>query len=177
MKHLIVLLIGRIHWIWLVDFFAVVTTSWYVVVVAVVIKNLYLFLSLCLLVYLQDKLFSSKNKTEAVLGKKLKIRILPEIEKIHKVSNSSYLHMFNSFVVYDTWADSFQSMGKDLLVSDYSNRRKRDCWKSNTDKPFFLVAFWLLKDIHQVVHSVTENLLHIHLVNASIMKFIWSLFP
>ncbi|KAJ0982790.1 hypothetical protein J5N97_011045 [Dioscorea zingiberensis] len=31
-----------------------------------------------------DKLFSSKNRTEAALGKRLKIGILPEIEKIHK---------------------------------------------------------------------------------------------
>ncbi|WOK99339.1 DDT domain-containing protein DDR4-like [Canna indica] len=31
-----------------------------------------------------EKLFSSKNKTEASLGKKLKIEYLPEIEKIHK---------------------------------------------------------------------------------------------
>ncbi|KAF8378363.1 hypothetical protein HHK36_029702 [Tetracentron sinense] len=31
-----------------------------------------------------EKLFSSKNRTEAALGKKLKIDMLPEIEKIHK---------------------------------------------------------------------------------------------
>ncbi|XP_047330574.1 DDT domain-containing protein DDR4-like [Impatiens glandulifera] len=31
-----------------------------------------------------DKLFESKNRTEASLGKKLKIDMLPEIEKVHK---------------------------------------------------------------------------------------------
>ncbi|KAK4264256.1 hypothetical protein QN277_025461 [Acacia crassicarpa] len=31
-----------------------------------------------------DKLFSSKNKTEVSLGKKLKMDMLPEIEKVHK---------------------------------------------------------------------------------------------
>jgi hypothetical protein len=35
---------------------------------------------------MQEKLFSSKNRTEVSLGKKLKIHYLPEIEKIHKVS-------------------------------------------------------------------------------------------
>lgn len=35
---------------------------------------------------LQEKLFSSKNRTEVSLGKKLKNDMLPEIEKIHKVS-------------------------------------------------------------------------------------------
>lgn len=34
---------------------------------------------------LQEKLFSSKNRTEASLGKRLKIDMLPEIEKDHKV--------------------------------------------------------------------------------------------
>lgn len=38
--------------------------------------------------FVQDKLFSSKNRTEVSLGKKLKIDFLPDIEKIHKVSNS-----------------------------------------------------------------------------------------
>ena len=33
----------------------------------------------------QEKLFSSKNRMEASLGKKLKIDMLPEIEKEHKV--------------------------------------------------------------------------------------------
>lgn len=36
---------------------------------------------------LQEKLFSSKNRTEASLGKKLKNDMLPEIEKVHKVAN------------------------------------------------------------------------------------------
>lgn len=34
---------------------------------------------------LQEKLFSSKNRTEVSLGKKLKNDMLPEIEKEHKV--------------------------------------------------------------------------------------------
>lgn len=38
---------------------------------------------------LQEKLFSSKNRTEASLGKKLKIDMLPEIEKDHKVLKAS----------------------------------------------------------------------------------------
>jgi len=33
----------------------------------------------------QEKLFSSKNRTETSLGKKLKIDMLPEVEKAHKV--------------------------------------------------------------------------------------------
>lgn len=35
--------------------------------------------------FVQEKLFSSKNRTEASLGKKLKNDMLPEIEKVHKV--------------------------------------------------------------------------------------------
>lgn len=35
--------------------------------------------------WLQEKLFSSKNRTEASLGKKLKFDVLPEVEKAHKV--------------------------------------------------------------------------------------------
>lgn len=42
----------------------------------------------------QEKLFSSKNRMEAALGKKLKFDFLPEIEKIHKVSGSSHIHLF-----------------------------------------------------------------------------------
>lgn len=34
---------------------------------------------------LQEKLFTSKNRTEASLGKKIKNDMLPEIEKEHKV--------------------------------------------------------------------------------------------
>lgn len=34
----------------------------------------------------QEKLFASKNRTEASLGKKLKNDMLPEIEKEHKVN-------------------------------------------------------------------------------------------
>jgi len=33
----------------------------------------------------QEKLFSSKNRTEISVGKKLKIDMLPEVEKAHKV--------------------------------------------------------------------------------------------
>ncbi|KAG6505852.1 hypothetical protein ZIOFF_038218 [Zingiber officinale] len=36
-----------------------------------------------------EKLFSSKNRTETSLGKKLKIDCLPEIEKIHKIFDHS----------------------------------------------------------------------------------------
>jgi len=35
--------------------------------------------------FTQEKLFSSKNRTETSVGKKLKIDMLPEIEKVHKV--------------------------------------------------------------------------------------------
>lgn len=35
--------------------------------------------------FMQEKLFLSKNRTEASLGKKLKNDVLPEIEKVHKV--------------------------------------------------------------------------------------------
>lgn len=42
----------------------------------------------------QEKLFSSKNRTEASVGKKLKIDSLPEIEKIHKVWDSFYLNTY-----------------------------------------------------------------------------------
>lgn len=37
----------------------------------------------------QEKLFSSRNRTEVSLAKKLKIEYLPEIEKIHKVCSSN----------------------------------------------------------------------------------------
>lgn len=33
----------------------------------------------------QEKLFSSKNRTETSVGKKMKIDMLPEVEKAHKV--------------------------------------------------------------------------------------------
>jgi len=33
----------------------------------------------------QEKLFTSKNRTEVSVGKKVKIDMLPEIEKVHKV--------------------------------------------------------------------------------------------
>jgi len=34
---------------------------------------------------LQEKLYTSKNRTEASMGKKLKNDMLPEIEKVYKV--------------------------------------------------------------------------------------------
>lgn len=37
----------------------------------------------------QEKLFSSKNRTQASLGKKLKGDMLAEIEKVHKVCNTN----------------------------------------------------------------------------------------
>lgn len=50
-------------------------------------SHLHQFLLLCLIIsdMLQEKLFSSKNRTEVSLGKKLKIDMLPEIERVHKV--------------------------------------------------------------------------------------------
>lgn len=38
----------------------------------------------------QEKLFASKNRTECSLGKKLKIDMLPDIEKEHKVRKSVF---------------------------------------------------------------------------------------
>jgi hypothetical protein len=38
----------------------------------------------------QEKLFSSRNRTEVSLGKKLTFNYLPEIEKIHKVFHCSF---------------------------------------------------------------------------------------
>lgn len=43
---------------------------------------------------LQEKLFTSKNRTEASLGKKLKNDMLPEIEKVHKVLKLHFLLKF-----------------------------------------------------------------------------------
>lgn len=43
-----------------------------------------------LVLLLQEKLFSSKNRTEASLGKKLKNDMLPEIEKEHKVLKAAF---------------------------------------------------------------------------------------
>jgi hypothetical protein len=44
---------------------------------------------------IQEKLFSSRNRTEVSLGKKLKMNFLPEIEEIHKVFyGSSHLGLF-----------------------------------------------------------------------------------
>ena len=40
---------------------------------------------------LQEKLFASKNRTEASLGKKLKNDMLPEIEKVHKVLKIAFI--------------------------------------------------------------------------------------
>lgn len=40
---------------------------------------------LCCTFNLQEKLFSSSNRTEISVGKKLKNDMLPEIEKVHKV--------------------------------------------------------------------------------------------
>lgn len=39
----------------------------------------------------QEKLFTSKNRSEASLGKKLKVDMLPEIEKVHKVLGLSVM--------------------------------------------------------------------------------------
>lgn len=43
------------------------------------------FLFLILFICSQEKLVSSKNRIEAALGKRLKIDVIPEVEKIHKV--------------------------------------------------------------------------------------------
>lgn len=48
---------------------------------------------------LQDKLFSSENRTEISVGKKLKNDMLPEIEKVHKVLSyipMIYFYFFSS---------------------------------------------------------------------------------
>lgn len=46
-----------------------------------------------LVLLLQEKLFSSKNRTEASLGKKLKNDMLPEIEKEHKVLKTAFFQV------------------------------------------------------------------------------------
>lgn len=48
--------------------------------------------------YSQEKLFSSKNRTEASLGKKLKNDMLPEIEKVHKVLCCFLTKKFNIWI-------------------------------------------------------------------------------
>lgn len=60
--------------------------------VSLLLKNLWskLLLELvCMIV--QEKLFTSKNRSEASLGKKLKLDMLPEIEKVHKVLGLSVM--------------------------------------------------------------------------------------
>ena len=52
---------------------------------------------------LQEKLFSSENRTETSLGKKLKSDMLPEIEKVHKVVNC-FLIKYQLDSLFLTWA-------------------------------------------------------------------------
>lgn len=64
------------------------TRFWYGVVSSISPTVAYFFF---FIFQIQDKLLSSNNRTEASLGKKLKIDFLPEIEKIHKVFQPSLL--------------------------------------------------------------------------------------
>ncbi|KAJ6806258.1 DDT domain-containing protein DDR4 [Iris pallida] len=50
-----------------------------------------------------DKLFSSKNRTEVALGKRLKNDILPEIEKIHKRKERALKKQHRQALLLDTY--------------------------------------------------------------------------
>lgn len=60
---------------------------------------------------MQEKLFSSKNRTEASLGKKLKLDVLPEVEKVLKVNfyflrkHWLYIAVFGVFFLVYTGSD------------------------------------------------------------------------
>lgn len=92
---------------------------------------------------LQEKLFTSKNRTEALLGKKLKNDMLPEIEKVHKVLKLHFLLKFlldwmltkkekdvpfSTWVIFLNyiWLQSLLSCNESscLLFHDYSEERK-----------------------------------------------------
>ncbi|KAL3575242.1 hypothetical protein D5086_023343 [Populus alba] len=83
-----------------------------------------------------EKLFTSKNRTEASLGKKLKNDMLPEIEKVYKDS------FFYTCVCSEEERLLKKQHRQALLLDNFLN----------------------IDDLHQDVHSVIESLLHILLI-------------
>ncbi|KAF5179666.1 Ddt domain-containing protein ddr4 [Thalictrum thalictroides] len=63
-----------------------------------------------------EKLFASKNRTEASLGKKLKIDMLPEIEKIHKRKEKLIKKQHREAILLDNFitADGLSTGGRSL---------------------------------------------------------------
>ncbi|PIA62399.1 hypothetical protein AQUCO_00200417v1 [Aquilegia coerulea] len=63
-----------------------------------------------------EKLFTSKNRTETSLGKKLKIDMLPEIEKIHKRKEKLIKKQHREAILLDSFltADGLPSGGRSL---------------------------------------------------------------
>ncbi|KAK6924929.1 DDT domain [Dillenia turbinata] len=66
-----------------------------------------------------EKLFSSKNRTEASLGKKLKIDMLPEIEKVHKKKERLLKKQHRQALLLDSF------VGVDGLVPGRSLRDRK----------------------------------------------------
>ena len=71
---------------------------------------------------MQEKLFSSSNRTEVSLGKKLKIDYLPEIEKIHKVSPNTSQGVKSSAIETESTIAGYSQ-----LVKNPSCRARRGC--------------------------------------------------
>ncbi|KAM0913447.1 hypothetical protein ACQ4PT_012148 [Festuca glaucescens] len=61
-----------------------------------------------------EKLFSSRNRTEVSLGKKLKIEYLPEIEKIHKKKERSLKKQQREALLLDSYLTSDVTTGRSL---------------------------------------------------------------
>uniref|UniRef100_A0ACD5U8D6 Uncharacterized protein n=1 Tax=Avena sativa TaxID=4498 RepID=A0ACD5U8D6_AVESA len=62
----------------------------------------------------KEKLFSSRNRTEVSLGKKLKIEYLPEIEKIHKKKEKSLKKQQREALLLDSYLTSDVTTGRSL---------------------------------------------------------------
>lgn len=61
-----------------------------------------------------EKLFSSRNRTEVSLGKKLKIEYLPEIEKIHKKKEKLLKKQQREALLLDSYLTSDVTTGRSL---------------------------------------------------------------
>lgn len=89
-------------------------------------------LLLILHLFLQEKLFSSKNRTEVSVGKKLKNNMLPEIEMVHKV------------IYYSSLKDNLHYISLSFALNSPFNRHPF-LWDVNKIQVVFLFGCWAKK--------------------------------